>query len=222
MPIAFFRDEFYEEARIQRGFLDLIRWETVGDRQLLKDSLDSMRAVRRKRKNNPIALSETGYIRYVLGEGKKSALSYVFQALEAAPDHEIANNVLALLYLYLGYYESNVKLEKEKVIVVDPAYVYPFANAALAYQLVGNSDNALTMAQKALDSDALYPAATRKDRTTPQTLRPFGLPGVCFHRLDDVAVSRCYRGAAGVERQYLQGPPGRPAGVRHLWLRGAV
>lgn len=150
---AFVKDASYEEARLQLGFLDLLRWETTGDLQLLHDSLDIFRSVLEREPRNPQALSEVGYIRYVLGENRVSAVGYVLQALEAHPEDMIANNVLALLCLYLGYYESNVEIETTKVLVSDPAYLYPLTNAGLAYQLAGDHVAALEMARRALDID---------------------------------------------------------------------
>jgi tetratricopeptide (TPR) repeat protein len=150
---AVIKDGNYEEARFQLGFLDILRWETNGNSRVLKDSLDIWRDVRRRNEHDPVALSETGYTRFMLGEDKAAAMDYVFRAIEVAPDHPLANNVLALLYLYIGYYEASVKLEKDKVISADPAYVYPLTNAALSLQLMGQHDLALSMAQKAQDVD---------------------------------------------------------------------
>lgn len=150
---AVIKDGSYENARIQLGFLDILRWETIGNPQFLKDSLDIWKDIIARNPNAPVALAETGYINFVMGENIGSALDYLYQALEGNPDHVLANNVLALLYLYLGYYESNIKLENEKVITADPAYVYPLANAALAHQLLSQYDMALAMARKALDID---------------------------------------------------------------------
>lgn len=145
-------DESYQEARVKMGFLDVVRWETKGDPDLLKGSIDIWKGILARAPEDPVALAEMGYVRFLLGEDRPSALRLARRARESDPSHPVATNVLALLYLFLGYYESNVEIE-QAVAKSDPAYVYPIANASLAYQLMGNFEMALEMAKKAVDLD---------------------------------------------------------------------
>jgi TolB-like protein len=136
------QDPGYVAARLQLGLLQILAWETQGRRELLEASESIWQDVLSSRPDEAVALAESAYLSYVLrGDGLRA----VEQARRAAAeDHEsaVAPNVLALLYLYLGFWESNVHIEREVVIPRDPVYLYPHTNVALALQLSGDYDAA--------------------------------------------------------------------------------
>lgn len=140
----------YLDALAQLGFLYILKWETSSEDRWLEKSGDKWNEILEKDPNNPFAMVELAYVSMV--NGSRNAVESVTLARRAAdlsPDDPIAHNVLALLYLYLGYYESCIKMEENKVFTVTPTYIYPLANAALAQQLRGYHDKALKLAVKA-------------------------------------------------------------------------
>jgi tetratricopeptide (TPR) repeat protein len=138
------------EALTQLGFLYILGWETSGDAALLEKSAKCWKQILEDRPHDPFALVELGYVSYV-GETKDTVESIALarKAVESDPEHPFALNVLSLLYLYLGYYESNITLESNRVFPRAPTYVYPRANAALAQQLRGRYQEALDFALEA-------------------------------------------------------------------------
>jgi len=141
----------FHDALSQLAFLYILRWETYSDVRLLEESKAIWHQILRTMPKNPFALAELGYVSYVTGsEDGPGAVRLAREAVERDPEHAIAHNVLALLYLYLGFYESNITIEENEVLPLSPAYLYPRTNAALAQQLRGSYLEALTLAQKAL------------------------------------------------------------------------
>jgi hypothetical protein len=142
----------HHEALAQLGFLYILRWETKGDPKLLQQSEKKWEQILETKGDDPFALAELGYVSYVSGSRDAiEAIKLARKAVYSDREHAIANNVLALLYLYLGYYESNITIEKTVVIKRSPTYVYPRTNVALAQQLRGHYDEALESAIEARD-----------------------------------------------------------------------
>lgn len=145
-------DKPYTEALVQLGFLYILRWETNGDSKWLEDSEERWLEILDEKPDHPFALAELAYVGFVRGSKEApEAIELANRAVKLHPEHAIANNVLALLYLYLGYYETNVTIEESEVFHRAPFYVYPRTNAALAQQLRGLHQDALALADQALE-----------------------------------------------------------------------
>lgn len=142
------------EARVQLAFLYILAWETDGDLARLEASERIWQEVLEAKPDEPFALVESAYIRYVLHGDGLGAIERARRAVAEDLDRALPFNVLALLYLYLGLWESNIHLEKNYVIPRDPAYIYPRANAALARQLTGRYERARQTAEEIRAIDA--------------------------------------------------------------------
>ena len=140
------------DAKEQLAFLYILAWETDGDLARLEASDEIWREVLEARPDEPFALVESAYIKYVLHGDGLHAIERARRAVAEDLDSALPFNVLALIYLYLGFWESNDYLERHYVIPRDPAYVYPRANAALASQLIGDYERAR---QKAVEIRAI-------------------------------------------------------------------
>jgi len=147
----------YVEALSELGFLYILRWETDSAEEWLEKSRRMWKRVRRNEDEHPVALVELGYLSYVRKGSARKAVRLARRAVESDPEHPIAHNVLALLYLYLGFYESNVLIERDEVFHRALGYIYPYANAALALQLSGRYEEALELAREArrMESNAM-------------------------------------------------------------------
>lgn len=140
----------YIDALAQLAFLYILKWETSSSPHWLEKSEEKWNEIRKKKPNNPFALVELAYVSLVRGSSEAvDAVKLARRAVDIHPDDPIANNVLALMYLYLGFYESCIKMEENKVFTLIPTYIYPLANVALAQQLRGNHDKAHALASKA-------------------------------------------------------------------------
>ncbi|MGD2186828.1 MAG: tetratricopeptide repeat protein [Desulfobacterales bacterium] len=140
----------FHDALAQLAFLYILRWETNSDMKLLAESEVIWRQILKTKPQDPFALAELGYVSYVAGsQDGAGAVRLARKAVASDPEHAIAHNVLALLYLYLGFYESNITIEENEVFPLAPSYIYPYTNAALAQQLRGSYQEALELALKA-------------------------------------------------------------------------
>lgn len=148
------QDPGYVDARAELGFLYLLQWETDGGREWLERSELAFQRVRRQQPDHPVAGTELGYIAYIDGRVDE-ALALAEASAKDHPDETIPQNVLALLYLYVGFYESTVH-RTEHVTTLDPNYVYPPTNASTACLLMGRYDDALRWAKRA---EAIDPTA---------------------------------------------------------------
>ncbi len=142
-------DAQYMDAWGQLGFLYILRWETDANSKWLKESEQIWERILEISPGDALALAELGYVSYVSEADSSRAVGLARRAVTEDPGHPIAHNVLALLYLYLGFYEANYRIEREEVFPRDPAYVYPYTNSALALQLMGRFEEALQQAQEA-------------------------------------------------------------------------
>lgn len=151
---AFFKkalelDPRYVDALSELGFLYILRWETASRPEWLEKSRLVWERVRELEGDNPFALAELGYLAYVQRGDTGDAVRLARQAVAVDPEHPFAHNVLALLYLYLGFYEANLFIEREEVFHRALGYIYPYMNSALALQLCERYDDALELARGA-------------------------------------------------------------------------
>lgn len=135
-------DEGYGDARNTLGFLNILEWETNADVERLGESRAAFAATLDLDPRDAFAMAEVGYVAYVLDGDDLGGIERARRATAEDPRHPIAHNVLALLYLYAGFWEANVAIENTEVIPRDPAYVYPRANSSLALQLMADYDKA--------------------------------------------------------------------------------
>lgn len=139
-------EESYIEARSMLGFLYLLNWETAGGRRWVEKSRQEFTRVVEREPNHPVATAELGYLDFVSGRMEEG-----FEQVEAAarrhPEETIPQNVRALIHLYLGFYESAIEIT-EKVVELDPHYIYPPTNASTCCYLSGDCDDALWWAEK--------------------------------------------------------------------------
>lgn len=142
-------DGNYPEALEQLGFLYLTAWEVLGRPALLSESRRAWETLLGLDPANAFALAELGYLALVDGDEGREAARSARKAVESDPEHTIAHNVLALIYLYLGYYESQYKITRDEVLRRDPYYIYPYTNSALSLQLMKCHGEALEVAREA-------------------------------------------------------------------------
>ncbi len=142
-------DPQYVDALSELGFLYILKWETDSQSEWLEKSRQIWKRIREVERDNSFALAELGYLSYVHRNNTVDALQLARLAVDVNPEHPIAHNVLALLYLYLGFYEANILIEHEEVFHRAMGYIYPYTNSALALQLMGKYDDALKLAEEA-------------------------------------------------------------------------
>jgi TolB-like protein len=138
-------DAEYADARTMLGFLYLLAWETAGTRELLQRSEAEFRKALERNPEEPMAAAELGYHALVSGRTEE-AVRLVEAAAERHPHETIPRNVRALLYMYLGFYESAVHLTRD-IYRDDPDYVYPPTNASTCCYLMEDGKNALWWAE---------------------------------------------------------------------------
>ncbi len=141
-------DPKYAESMAELGFLYLITWETAGDKKWLQKCKRAFEDTLDIDPENGLALSELGYLTWLEGDSDR-AVELARKSVELYPDRGIPNNVLALIYLYMGFYEANETIETSAVIPADPLYIYPYTNLALALQCMARYDDALARARQA-------------------------------------------------------------------------
>lgn len=141
-------EEDYLDPRAQLAFLYLLKWETDGGPDWLERSAREFRGVRDREPDHPMADAELGYIALVSGR-LDEAKELVERAARTHPTATIPQNVLALAYMYLGFYESAVHLTENVIVRLDPDYVYPPTNASTCCYLMGECREALNWAERA-------------------------------------------------------------------------
>ncbi|NIP60973.1 MAG: tetratricopeptide repeat protein [Gemmatimonadetes bacterium] len=146
------QDPGYLDARAELGFLYLLQWETDGAPKWLEQSAAEFRRIREREPDHPVAAAELGYIAFVNGRPEEG-FELARAAAERHRGHTITQNVLALLYMYLGFYESAIDLTRNLVTRVDPEYVYPPTNASTCCYLMGDCEGALRWAERAEEVD---------------------------------------------------------------------
>lgn len=156
---ALAQDPDYLDARAELGFLYLLRWETDRDGEWKTRSRRAFENVVAREPNHPMAVAQLGYYACVDGH-INDALALVERAAGLYPGHMVAENVRALVHLYVGFYESAVQLTEHSVLPVAPTYVYPRTNAATAALLMGDPDAALEWTKRGqqIDRDAFVVA----------------------------------------------------------------
>lgn len=142
-------DPDYVEAREHLGFLYVLAWEALGREGLLSKSREVWEELLERDPENAFALAELGYLTCVQDADDVRGVELARRGVRSDPDLTIAHNVLALLHLYLGYYESHAQITRDEVFLRDPYYIYPYTNLALSLQLREHYAEALQYAREA-------------------------------------------------------------------------